>query len=464
MGIVIFKVKVSDISKYQFLRFDCHFLKGKDFINNSKNNYRLGQVFETGRGVVMNKEYIAENEGIYPVYSSQTSNNGVFGSIDSYMFDGEYLTWTTDGAKAGKVFYRYGKFNCTNVCGTAKLKKGFENMYNLKFLAFYLNTVTNYYVSIASGNPKLMNNVFEEIKLPTIDLATQKNILDKIEPLEIEIQELLNSEIKPLSIINQVFGEEFGFDWEFYKLFGKGMTAGTQQSDVKEKLIYKVAFSQIQKSSIVRVSSRFHNPKTQFLNTILFSKPSIKVKNIVSEKVHRGASPNYDADGEIPVIKTAHLKNGYVNISENEFVSYDTYTKSERSQIFINDVLVASTGKVSLGRVDLVEIEQELVADGHISIIRVDNRKYNCQFLTYFLRSILGVFQIERDYTGATNQIELYSSEIENFDIPDFSLDKQAEIVMKIKTQIDAQNVIDQQIEQKQEAISKIIEQALTNS
>jgi type I restriction enzyme S subunit len=126
--------------------------------------------------------------------------------------------------------------------------------------------------------------------------------------------------------------------------------------------------------------------------------------------------------------------------------------------------LVASTGKVSLGRVDLVEIEQELVADGHISIIRVDNRKYNCQFLTYFLRSILGVFQIERDYTGATNQIELYSSEIENFDIPDFSLDKQAEIVMKIKTQIDAQNVIDQQIEQKQEAISKIIEQALTNS
>ncbi len=33
------------------------------------------------------------------------------------MFDGEYLNWTTDGANAGTVFYRRGKFNVTNVCG-----------------------------------------------------------------------------------------------------------------------------------------------------------------------------------------------------------------------------------------------------------------------------------------------------------------------------------------------------------
>lgn len=336
--------------------------------------------------------------------------------------------------------------------------------YSKTFLKWYFNLVFKPNFDKVHTSKYISKEEVSKIRIPKISIEILNRLESRIQPIETEIVNLKNSKLKPLDIINQVFGDEFGFDGEFYKSFGKGMTAGTQQSDAKEKSIYKVAFSQIAKNYIFRISSRFHNPKTQFLNDILFSKPCIKIKNIVSEKVHRGASPNYDVDGEIPVVKTAHLKNGFINISEDEFVSYDTYIKNERSQIFENDVLVASTGKVSLGRIDLVVTDLELVADGHISIIRVDNQKYNSQFLTYFLRSILGVFQIERDYTGATNQIELYSSEIENFDIPNFSLDKQNQIVTKIKTQIEAQNSIDQQIEQKQREINNIIETAIKSN
>ncbi len=460
MGVVFFKTKLSDIAKYQFLRFDCRFTSKLNDIFNQKNVYRIGQLFETGRGVVMDKEYISENEGHYPVYSSQTLNDGVFGEIDTYMFDGEFITWTTDGY-AGRVFYRNGKFNCTNVCGIAKIKQQFENLFELKFLAFYLNSVTKYYVSIASGNPKLMNNVFEEIKIPHINIDIQRKTLSQIQPIETEIINLKNSKQKPLDIVNQVFGEVFGFDWEIYKDFGKGMTAGTQQCNPKEKSMYKVPFSHIAKSSIFRVSSRFHNPKVQFLENTLFSKGCIKLKNVIKEKTHRGSSPDYDLNGDIPVVKTAHLKNGYLDISQEEFVNNSFYDKSIRSQIFENDVLIASTGKVSLGKIDMVETDQNLVVDGHISIIRVDFEKYNPIFLTYFLRSILGTFQIERDFTGATNQIELYTSEIESFDIPNFSLNQQTEIVAKIKTQIDAQNLVDVQIEEKQQQINTIIENAI---
>ena len=56
-----------------------HFISGKDIIYNSKNLHRIGQLFETGRGVVISKEFINENEGIYPVYSSQTTDNGILG-------------------------------------------------------------------------------------------------------------------------------------------------------------------------------------------------------------------------------------------------------------------------------------------------------------------------------------------------------------------------------------------------
>ena len=61
------------------------------------------------RGRVMSKDYIKENQGEYPVYSSQTENNGELGHISTYDYNGEYLTWTTDGANAGSIFYRNGK-------------------------------------------------------------------------------------------------------------------------------------------------------------------------------------------------------------------------------------------------------------------------------------------------------------------------------------------------------------------
>ena len=77
---------------------------------------KVGDIAKISRGKVMSKEYLKENAGEYPVYSSQTENDGKLGAITTYMFDGEYLTWTTDGANAGTVFYRSGKFSVTNVC------------------------------------------------------------------------------------------------------------------------------------------------------------------------------------------------------------------------------------------------------------------------------------------------------------------------------------------------------------
>jgi type I restriction enzyme S subunit len=78
---------------------------------------KLKDIFKISRGRVMSKEYLSQNRGEYPVYSSQTANNGQIGKISTYDYDGEYLTWTTDGANAGTIFYRNEKFSITNVCG-----------------------------------------------------------------------------------------------------------------------------------------------------------------------------------------------------------------------------------------------------------------------------------------------------------------------------------------------------------
>lgn len=132
---------------------------------------------DLGRGRVISKKDIELNPGPFPVFSSQTTDNGTFGYLGTYDFDGEYVTWTTDGANAGTVFYRSGKFNCTNVCGTLKAKSTNVNMH---FLAKALNAVAFKYV-MQVGNPKLMNGVVAKIKIPLPPLEIQEQIVAELD-------------------------------------------------------------------------------------------------------------------------------------------------------------------------------------------------------------------------------------------------------------------------------------------
>lgn len=135
--------------------------------------FRIRDIANLGRGRVINTDEInSQRSPIYPVYSSQTSNNGIMGYLDQYDFEGEYITWTTDGANAGTVFYRNGRFNCTNVCGTLKLTVDFDYY----ITALSIQMVTEKYVSKNLANPKLMNNVMAEIEIFMPDVQTQKSL------------------------------------------------------------------------------------------------------------------------------------------------------------------------------------------------------------------------------------------------------------------------------------------------
>jgi restriction endonuclease S subunit len=139
----------------------------------------IKDIFSITRGRVISKQYIDNNKGIYPIYSSQTLNNGVFGKIKTYDFDGEYITWTTDGIYAGTCTYRSGKFNCTNICGTLKAK--IQNI-NLRYISDILNQITNEYVTKVA-NPKLMSNIMATIKIPIPPLKIQNEIANHIKEL-----------------------------------------------------------------------------------------------------------------------------------------------------------------------------------------------------------------------------------------------------------------------------------------
>lgn len=161
------------------------------YTRTNATKYKVADLFELGRGRVISKNEIDTHQGVFPVYSSQTSDNGILGYINTYDFQGEYITWTTDGANAGEVFYRNGKFNCTNVCGTAKAK---EKNVNLYYAMSFLNHVSKKYVSYV-GNPKLMNGVFAIIPLILPDIEIQNKVAAILSTADDEIN-LLNQKLK----------------------------------------------------------------------------------------------------------------------------------------------------------------------------------------------------------------------------------------------------------------------------
>jgi type I restriction enzyme S subunit len=165
---------------------------------------RISEIAEVGRGrVISHKEINSSIDNSYPVYSSQTSNDGVMGYIGTFDFEGEYVTWTTDGVNAGTVFYRNGKFNCTNVCGTLKLKRD-----NPRFIAVCLNEITPKFVSRNLANPKLMNDVMKKIELVLPESIEEQNLIaDRFSFINSEI-ELLNKKYLKLLFLKQGMMQE----------------------------------------------------------------------------------------------------------------------------------------------------------------------------------------------------------------------------------------------------------------
>ena len=135
---------------------------------------RIDEICDISRGRVMSKDYIQANQGKYPVYSSQTENNGELGKISSFDYEGEYLTWTTDGANAGSVFYRNGRFSITNVCGLLKVNK--DDVIT-RYIYHSLQIEAPKYVNKGMGNPKLMSNVMEKVSIPVPPLEVQREIV-----------------------------------------------------------------------------------------------------------------------------------------------------------------------------------------------------------------------------------------------------------------------------------------------
>jgi type I restriction enzyme, S subunit len=315
---------------------------------------------------------------------------------------------------------------------------------------------SNYYKKYFNvfGVGKTQKNIAQpdilSIPIPVIEYSKQNELLEKIKPLEVEILQLKSSKLQSSIIINQVFGEAFGFNWEEFEI-------------IKKEKTHISSISKFANNIDCRMGIRFHNKAGAYIQTFLEGKTKKRIKDFISESIVLGKSvspSDYDEDGEYFYIAMSNIKSWAFDPENCKKVSESYAASNLNKTVKKGDILLARSGEGTIGKVALIKDEDinGIFAD-FTQRIRLTGFDPVCAY--YYMSSDFFQYLVYTHKKGLGNNTNIFPSQIKEFPIPDWDETKQAEIVEKIKMQLDDQKAIDRQIEEKQQAINKIIEDAI---
>lgn len=136
---------------------------------------------ELGRGNIISKVDIRNNQGNFPIYSSSARNGGKMGEYGKYMFDEELITWSIDGG--GNFFYRKKhKFSVTNVSGYMRIN---QNKFDYKFFHYILDHQHKYlrFDYQSKAHPSVIRELYEVPLLPIGEQRKISQILSSVDSL-----------------------------------------------------------------------------------------------------------------------------------------------------------------------------------------------------------------------------------------------------------------------------------------
>jgi type I restriction enzyme, S subunit len=325
-----------------------------------------------------------------------------------------------------------------------------ETKYNKTFLKWYFNLVFKPNFDKIHTSKYISKGEVGKIKIPSFKIETLQLIATKIEVIEKEIIALQATLLEPTTVINQVFGEAFDFDWSTFE-------------NIKKEKAYTSSISKFANNIDCRMGIRFHNKAGAYIQSFLESKTNKRIKDFISDNIVLGKSvspSDYDEDGEYFYIAMSNIKTWAFDPEDCKKVSESYAASNLNKTVKKGDILLARSGEGTIGKVALIENEDinGIFAD-FTQRIRLTGFNPLCAY--YYMRSDFFQYLVYTHKKGLGNNTNIFPSQIKEFPIPDWDETKQAEIVEKIKTQLDDQKVIDRQIEEKQQAVNRIIEDAI---
>jgi type I restriction enzyme S subunit len=253
-----------------------------------------------------------------------------------------------------------------------------------------------------SGYPAINQETdLPKIRIPKPDPEVQSRIVDRLVSLGIEADQLDLQAKQMREAASGTLLAELGFKQpeETHYFFKSG---AENQS---------MAFYEFASDITDRLHFLFYHPKHIYLGELGKKYKTTILELACHEPIHRGEQVKGDENGTQILLKTVNLKNDHIDFDNVTAISTETFESNPSAQARNGDILLASTGYVSMGKVDIYDRESPSLVDGHISIIRL-NDDYDAHFMAYFLRSHFGQLQIDKWWTGSSGQIELPQANI----------------------------------------------------
>jgi len=476
MGLKYFNTQLSDVTSNRNLRFDFRSLE----FSQKRDLLKLYQPFRRNllsinNGKDISKEnYVAYNTSdlIYPTVNNFKNGIVDLSSVtfvnDSY-FDESLRTLKTDDI----IISRSGTVGLTFVWNEKSIDQLFKRQITAipsgyliivtvnkekllpKFIEYYFATnVMKQYFNVF-GVGKSQKNIAQpeilSIPIPHISITEQEKILEKVSPLEKEVEKL-RTQIKPDSeIINEIL--TFSFKWDIEKF-----------DELKALSHINIPFKIFSNNLDVRFSYKFHNKAGEYVTQILRSQTSKRIKDFLSEEISlgKGISPaDYDENGTQYYLSMADIKSWSFNTLEAKTVSQSYFDENPAKQIAVNDIILARSGEGTIGKVALIENdESEAIYADFTMRIRLKN--YNPLFAYYYFRTDFFQYLIYTHKKGLGNNTNIFPSQLREFPLPNLSEKQQEGIVNQIQASINQQLNIEQEIKTKKQIISDLIEKAIT--
>ncbi len=335
---------------------------------------------------------------------------------------------------------------------------------NSKLLYYSLRTVFYDLVNAVSrqgkGYPTLKEDDLKTIKFPKKVINTlikdELLLLEKLEPIEKEIQTLKAQKKDPLKIMNEVFANEFKINLQ--KVF--------ELDSIKS---FSLKLRNIDsRNDLLRTSYKWH--KLETIQSFMYEEIDCieKLGKFIVQTKNGWSPESSEIEEGMPVLGQEHiLKKGIIDLNPTK---YTTLTKSNIQDFFVkqNDFFVSrgnTVELVALAGVVLEDIEQDIIYPDLYIKIDFNDELVDKQYMAFLFNSFIGRIYFKHVAKGKNQtMVKVSSKELLEFYLPLPDLTKQQQIVEIIKSQIDAQKLIDEQIEQKQKEISDLIYQCVKGS
>ena len=322
-----------------------------------------------------------------------------------------------------------------------------------------LNSISRTGKGYPTLNPKDLAYVF--LDRESIDKLNKSNnsgqISAELIKSDAEIKKLLSNKKDDSAIINDAIIKYFGYNINKF-------------NSLKNKKIYTAKFNQFGNNIDCRFSSKFHRPAGEFVYNEIISKPYYLLKEVVEIPIitGQGISDEFDENGDYYYISMADISKWKIDYDNLKSVE-NNYSNSHLSKkvkgisdpvstiVEKNDVLMMRSGEGGIGKVAISDEDVNAIFCDFIIRFRFNKDLINPKFAYYYFRSQYFQYMIEINKKGLGNNTNIFPNNLQDFPIPNISIEEQKGIVYEIDKELKQQREIINSIETIMKRMDRLI-------